>query len=329
MSYYSLQGTKGSYEAPRGLGDDHKVWFKNLDQDEDNTKWTPLENYLEHLPDRYKNATEKQKKAGHWGGDFFIVQDFVDAIINDVKPAIDIYDACEWTAVGILSEISIMNDGKPVLMPDFRGDTPVSEQVVKFYKFQEVYIIGNNEVEHLDQSKKPQLVMFREQLDDLAPLDLAEDYTLRHFQPGDEQFWEEIINKSFEKQDTNFKENIASHGIYKPERVLFICYKGKPVATATAWYNKRWHQETGYLHMVGVIPGKRGKGLGLKVSLAVLHQMVEEGRTSAVLETDDFRLPAIKTYIKLGFKPQIIHENQVARWRGILTKLGEKWLAAS
>ncbi len=132
MSYYSIQGTKGSYEAPRGLGDDHKVWFKGLDKDTDHAKWRPLDNYFDHLPDRYKNATEQQKKAGHWGGDFFIVQDFVDAIIKDKKPAIDIYDACEWTAVGLLSELSIMNNGKPVLMPNFRGDTPVSEQVIKF-----------------------------------------------------------------------------------------------------------------------------------------------------------------------------------------------------
>ena len=174
----------------------------------------------------------------------------------------------------------------------------------------------------MDENKKPQLVMFKEDLDDLAILNLPADYKLRSFQPGDEEYWEGIIDKSFNKQ-LDFKEEISSKGIYRPECVLFINYKGRAVTTATAWYNKRWDQKTGYLHMVGVIPAHRGKGLGFKVSLAVLHQMVQEGRESAVLETDDFRLAAIKTYLKLGFKPQIIHENQIKRWKEILTNLGE------
>jgi predicted dehydrogenase len=131
MRYYSLQGTKGCYEAPRGLGDDHKIWLKGLDEDTDHADWRPLTDFNEYLPDRYINATDEQKAAGHWGGDFFIVQDFIDAITKGVRPSIDVYEACEWTAVGLLSELSVMNGGKEIHMPDFSKSVPYKDQIIK------------------------------------------------------------------------------------------------------------------------------------------------------------------------------------------------------
>ncbi len=131
MNYYSLQGTRGCYEAPRGLGDEHKIWLAGMEADKEHTAWKPLKDFYEYLPDRYKNASEEQKKAGHWGGDFFVVQDFVDAIKKGVKPAIDVYEACEWTAVGLLSELSVMNGGKTIDMPDFTRKIPYKDQIIR------------------------------------------------------------------------------------------------------------------------------------------------------------------------------------------------------
>lgn len=131
MAYYSLQGTKGCYEAPRGLGDDHKIWLKGMDRNTDEARWRPLRDFYDYLPERYKNVTEEQRKAGHWGGDFFIVQDFVDAITKGIKPAIDVYEACEWTAVGLLSELSVMNGGKAIEMPRFRKNLTNEEKILK------------------------------------------------------------------------------------------------------------------------------------------------------------------------------------------------------
>jgi len=131
LSYYSLQGTKGCYEAPRGLGDDHKIWFEDMPQDEGTCKFKPLSDFYEYLPDRYKCATDEQKNAGHWGGDFFIVKDFIDAIMNGTKPEIDVYEACEWTAVGLLSELSVSNRARSIDIPDFRKSKKYSEQIVR------------------------------------------------------------------------------------------------------------------------------------------------------------------------------------------------------
>ncbi|MBP3962365.1 Gfo/Idh/MocA family protein [Paenibacillus lignilyticus] len=131
MSYYTLQGTKGSFEAPRGLGDTHKIWLASMGDPEDHAAWRPLSDYNVYLPERYKNVTEEQKAAGHWGGDYFIVEDFVEAVKGNRKPAIDVYDACEWTAVALLSELSIMNGGRTIDMPNFKTSSSFKDQIIK------------------------------------------------------------------------------------------------------------------------------------------------------------------------------------------------------
>lgn len=132
MNYYSVQGTKGCYEAPRGMGDEHKIWLEDFAKGNGSARWRPLSDFYEYLPERYKAATDEQKSAGHWGGDFFIVQDFVDAVTKGIKPTVDVYEACEWTAVGLLSELSVMNGGKTIEMPDFRrGSKCYEDQIIR------------------------------------------------------------------------------------------------------------------------------------------------------------------------------------------------------
>ena len=172
----------------------------------------------------------------------------------------------------------------------------------------------------------PQLVMYLKSLHNLPALNIPEGYELRSFIPGDEKEWENIINASFRYQ-SDFVKEIISKEYFKPARVKFICWGNKPVATATAWESKDYSKEAGYLHMVGVLPEYTGKKLGYHVSLAALYEMASEGKKSAVLQTDDFRIPAIKTYWNLGFKPMLVHENQVKRWNDISVKLNLPELA--
>lgn len=131
MSYYTLQGTKGCFEAPRGLGDQHKIWLESSENNSKQVEWRPLSDFYDYLPERYKNATREQKAAGHWGGDFFIVEDFVNSAKGLHKPPIDVYDACEWTAVALLSELSVMNGGRTMEMPDFRNASSYKDQIIK------------------------------------------------------------------------------------------------------------------------------------------------------------------------------------------------------
>lgn len=119
MVGYSLQGTRGAFESAREHGGKHLVWFDTLDENVDKAQWRDLSSFEEYLPERYRKASEAQKNAGHGGGDFFLVEDFVNAVRMGTRPDIDIYQACEWTAVGLLSELSVMNGGRTIDMPDF------------------------------------------------------------------------------------------------------------------------------------------------------------------------------------------------------------------
>lgn len=118
MAYYSLQGTKGCYEAPRGFGDQHKIWLADL---HDRVEWHSLgELEAEFLPDMWRNPPEEALRAGHGGGDYFEVRDFLDAILQEKDPPISIWEALDFTLPGIISEDSIAYGGIPMKVPDLR-----------------------------------------------------------------------------------------------------------------------------------------------------------------------------------------------------------------
>lgn len=131
MTYYQLQGTNGIFQSSSGMNDIDKVSFIGEENPMSNMKWEALDNYKDYLPERYKNASEEQNKSGHGGGDFFIVEDFINAIRTGEQPDIDVYKACEWTAVGLLSNLSVTNNGKTIEIPNFRANMPLDEKIVK------------------------------------------------------------------------------------------------------------------------------------------------------------------------------------------------------
>ena len=114
MGQYSLQGTKGSYDSALGL---RKVFLEGKSPAD---QWEPLEKYQADYDHPYwsKRGDEAQS-AGHGGGDFFVISDFLQAVRSGKSP-IDLYDAVTWTSVRPLSEQSIRTGSQPVQVPDFR-----------------------------------------------------------------------------------------------------------------------------------------------------------------------------------------------------------------
>lgn len=90
------------------------------------------------------------------------------------------------------------------------------------------------------------------------------------------------------------------------------------VAVASSRHLEQTFPGVGYLHYVAADSVTSGRGLGGVVTRAVLRHFLEEGLVSVVLETDDFRLPAIRTYLKIGFVPDYRHEEDQARWSRVL-----------
>ncbi|MBI2300222.1 MAG: GNAT family N-acetyltransferase [Armatimonadetes bacterium] len=170
----------------------------------------------------------------------------------------------------------------------------------------------------------PQLMMHRAALADLPPVALPPGYAVRSLRRGEGADWVRIINESFNRADPpqSFDPRMRQDSAFRPERVLFVVHGEEPVATASAWVRSPFGHPVGYLHMVGTRPAHAGQKLGYAVSLAALHRLAEEGFGDCYLHTDDFRLAAVLTYLRLGFRPVLIHENQRERWPAVLRLIG-------
>jgi predicted dehydrogenase len=119
MTYYSLQGTKGCYEAPRGFGDGPKIWLS--DRAGGPNEWRSLWDFeKEFMPALWRNPPAEASRAGHGGGDFFEVAEFIQAIRTGAPPPIDLFLALDMTVPGLVSQESIARGGAPLPVPDFR-----------------------------------------------------------------------------------------------------------------------------------------------------------------------------------------------------------------
>jgi len=120
MTNYSLQGTIGGYESSRnGPGDINKVWLRELHGDP--PAWHDLEELAdEHMPEMWRKPTEEALRAGHGGGDYFEVQDWLAAISGDAPCPIGIHESMDVTLPGLVSQQSILRDSAWLDVPDSR-----------------------------------------------------------------------------------------------------------------------------------------------------------------------------------------------------------------
>lgn len=140
MAYYSLQGTKGVFEAARSSLDTAKVWL--ADKSNDPNTWQPLSEYAdEFMPADWKKWEQQAVKAGHGGGDFLQIMDFLGAVRGERPCPIDAFTALDFSVPGLVSQESILCGGIPLPVPDFRTvrrfpeDLPVELQNAAILRF--------------------------------------------------------------------------------------------------------------------------------------------------------------------------------------------------
>jgi mycothiol synthase len=162
--------------------------------------------------------------------------------------------------------------------------------------------------------------MRRESLEGLPALVVPDGLELRTFRAGDEARWAELMTGAIGAWDEESTARLflGDPGV-RQEGIFLLATGDDCVATAT---DKRLPEiELGYLHMVAVHPTYRTRGLGRCISLAALVHMRERGCRRVALDTDDFRLPAIRTYLGLGFAPDMLEADHAERWRTIFAEL--------
>jgi mycothiol synthase len=94
------------------------------------------------------------------------------------------------------------------------------------------------------------------------------------------------------------------------------------VASAMALHShSELHPFGGELGWLAGDPAHAGRGLGLVVSAAVTTRFIAAGYRNIHLYTEDWRLPALKTYLKLGYVPFLFSPEMPERWQAICTQL--------
>lgn len=153
---------------------------------------------------------------------------------------------------------------------------------------------------------------------------LQPEYTLRIFEPDrDLEAYLSLVHRA---GFADFNEarvegcllRVLPNGffvvIHEPSNTL--------VATAMATHHpKPLHPYGGELGWVAGHPDHGGKGLGTAVCAAVVKRFLSAGYERIYLLTDDWRLPALKVYLKLGFVPFLFEPGIAERWEAICEHL--------
>lgn len=160
-----------------------------------------------------------------------------------------------------------------------------------------------------------QLKMEKNDLHNIPRVVLPDGYLLRTYRPGDEASLSRIYGISDLGTDTPqaVREKVISHPCFSHDRLFIVEHAGEVVGTSSAWVNLS-DPGVGYLHMVGLLPEHRGKGLGKALVVAAIDYTRNEGFSAQRLDTDDFREAAILLYLDLGYYPLYMDETHPERW---------------
>jgi mycothiol synthase len=175
--------------------------------------------------------------------------------------------------------------------------------------------------------KKPLIMICPEKLLNNPPVyPLHEGYEAVTYQESDRLEYKELLKA----EGWNLSDEAFEHFLHKvlPGGLFLVknTHAGKIAATAAALHNPESNHYTfpfgGDIGFVRTHPDFRNKGFGLFVTALAAERLIKAGYNSIRIVTNDERLPALKTYIKLGFVPFLYDAGMKERWRDVYRTLG-------
>jgi mycothiol synthase len=167
-------------------------------------------------------------------------------------------------------------------------------------------------------------MVWPENLADAPPVvRLPPGYALRTYWPGDEARFYEIMELAGWPGWNADKLRPWLFCIV-PEGWFMAVHQasGEIVTTAMATHDHTWSVPfCGEVGWVAGDPAHAGRGLGLAVCAAVTARFIEIGYRHIHLYTEDWRLAALKIYLKLGYVPYLYTPEMPERWRAICAQV--------
>jgi mycothiol synthase len=175
---------------------------------------------------------------------------------------------------------------------------------------------------HVEGNVAAQLVMHRPHLDDLPTLaPLPEGYYLRPYDADyDRPSLIATLTASFREDWDEARLDRELTAAPDVHTVYVVAHGGVVVGTASSRYVPGRFPDAGYIHWVGVASEHLRRGIASALLARVLEDFRERGYPLAVLETDDYRIPAIRSYLKFGFLPtyDVRGEDHRRRWAKVM-----------
>lgn len=164
---------------------------------------------------------------------------------------------------------------------------------------------------HDERIKYYELMLERNNLEDIPTFPLPDGYRFVLYKSGDRDAWIDIEKSA--KEFKTYEDGLKSWNEYfggkdgeLVQRMVFIeTDGGEKVATATAYYDiyGRDSSGAGWLHWVSVRREFQGKGLSKPLISHTLEVMRSLGYSHAKIPTQTTSWVACKVYLDFGFTP--------------------------
>jgi mycothiol synthase len=160
------------------------------------------------------------------------------------------------------------------------------------------------------------------------PTIVPDGYALGAYKDGDTQALSALFAQEGWNVDDaewrDYMERVLPNGLF----ILSHTASNQVVGTAGAIHNPRggryYFPFGGALAYLVVHPEHRGRHLGTMLAALVVQRLRAAEYEQIWVGVQGFRLPAIKTYLKLGFVPFLHQAGLAERWQRICEQIG--WL---
>lgn len=110
--WFTIYGTEGHLESPRWPEGEHRLQSGLIPYHQGHAKLS--------LGTNHPGAPAEATVGGHGTSEYYMCNDFVRSILDDTKPAIDVYEGLDMTLPGICAHLSAEQGGAAVAVPDPR-----------------------------------------------------------------------------------------------------------------------------------------------------------------------------------------------------------------
>jgi len=119
-----------------------------------------------------------------------------------------------------------------------------------------------------------------------------------------------------------FLNSVVPDGMFVVEEQKAFSWVGTISAVHNPAATRFYFPGGGELGYLFVAPEHRRKGLGVALIVAAVRRLHQGGYRHVFLGVQSWRLPAIRAYLRTGFRPLIHTPELLPRWRSVFAAMG-------